>query len=142
MAMAWLLPRLSPGVEVLTQCGTSIRHRATTGSRFRSNRLIREAEIAATHPGEPGPDPVALADADILHVAPFIEQMGPTTAGGRKEFWWEREWRHVTSATCSFPSQMWSLYSRQAVNMTPFAHPWGGVTLTLHSSMLHGDLSA
>lgn len=24
-----------------------------------------------------------------------MEQMGPTNSGGRKEFWWEREWRHV-----------------------------------------------
>lgn len=30
----------------------------------------------------------------ISKVAPFIEQMGPT-AQTVKEFWWEREWRHV-----------------------------------------------
>jgi hypothetical protein len=30
----------------------------------------------------------------IAKIAPFIEQMGPTVQS-RKEFWWEREWRHV-----------------------------------------------
>ncbi|WP_052692480.1 hypothetical protein [Gordonia sihwensis] len=35
----------------------------------------------------------------ILRVAPFIEQMGTWPGGTRKEFWWEREWRHVGSLT-------------------------------------------
>jgi hypothetical protein len=30
----------------------------------------------------------------ILRLTPFIEQMGPMNNGKRKEFWWEREWRH------------------------------------------------
>lgn len=38
-------------------------------------------------------DGSALAE-DILRLTPFIEQTGPIT-NGRKEFWWEREWRHV-----------------------------------------------
>lgn len=29
---------------------------------------------------------------DIFKLTPYIEQMGPTSIG-RKEFWWEREWR-------------------------------------------------
>lgn len=40
--------------------------------------------------------------SDISKISPFIEQMGvcdgdPSkgTSGYRKEFWWEREWRHV-----------------------------------------------
>lgn len=40
--------------------------------------------------------------SDISKISPFVEQMGAgeTDAGGRirgykKEFWWEREWRHV-----------------------------------------------
>lgn len=28
-------------------------------------------------------------------VFPFIEQMGVWSEVSRKEFWWEREWRHV-----------------------------------------------
>jgi hypothetical protein len=38
-------------------------------------------------------------DHPVAKLAPFIEQMGSgTSASGdpyRKEFWWEREWRHV-----------------------------------------------
>lgn len=30
----------------------------------------------------------------MFRVAPFVEQMG-TWASTRKEFWWEREWRHI-----------------------------------------------
>jgi hypothetical protein len=56
--------------------------------------LLEEAERAATPPNATGPDPVRLAAAPILRLAPFLEQMG-APAGTRKEFWWEREWRHV-----------------------------------------------
>ena len=34
-----------------------------------------------------------FAKSDIAKLTPFIEQMG-TGEGYRKEFWWEREWRH------------------------------------------------
>lgn len=33
-------------------------------------------------------------DSDISHLTPFIETMF-THSTSRKEFWWEREWRHV-----------------------------------------------
>jgi hypothetical protein len=38
--------------------------------------------------------------SDIARLAPFLEQMGtnegsPSAGPYRKEFWWEREWRHV-----------------------------------------------
>jgi Putative abortive phage resistance protein AbiGi, antitoxin len=51
--------------------------------------LIHSEISAATFEGSP-----------ISKIAPFIEQMGSgAKAGGfggyRKEFWWEREWRHV-----------------------------------------------
>jgi len=48
----------------------------------------------ATPQGTAGPDPEELAGAPILRLTPFVEQMG-TPTGIRKEFWWEREWRHV-----------------------------------------------
>ncbi|GAA3185604.1 hypothetical protein GCM10010531_44750 [Blastococcus jejuensis] len=35
-----------------------------------------------------------LAMQEIFRLTPFIEQMG-NPSGTRKEFWWEREWRHV-----------------------------------------------
>jgi hypothetical protein len=34
--------------------------------------------------------------SDVAKIAPFIEQMYPGTVNDHpKEFWWEREWRHV-----------------------------------------------
>jgi hypothetical protein len=52
------------------------------------NQLIEEGIAAGGFDGRP-----------IARLAPFIEQMGTgTNAQGqpyRKEFWWEREWRHV-----------------------------------------------
>jgi hypothetical protein len=55
--------------------------------------LRDQAEQAATAPGG-DVDAAQLAAAPILQLTPFIEQMGPTR-DGRKEFWWEREWRRV-----------------------------------------------
>lgn len=46
------------------------------------NQIVDEAIAAAAFPG-----------SAIERLAPFIEQMG-TWGGHRKEFWWEREWRH------------------------------------------------
>lgn len=57
-------------------------------------RLVDAAEASATSKDTGATDGSVLAFADILQLTPFIEQMGPTT-DGRKEFWWEREWRHV-----------------------------------------------
>ena len=59
------------------------------------HQLIAEAEkAAAAVTGSIDPD--RLAAASILRLTPFLEQMGPTNNGrSRKEFWWEREWRHV-----------------------------------------------
>jgi hypothetical protein len=31
--------------------------------------------------------------AEVFKITPYIEQMGPTSSGRPKEFWWEREWR-------------------------------------------------
>jgi hypothetical protein len=56
--------------------------------------LFEQAVAAATPQGAAGPDPEELAGAPILRLTPFVEQMG-MPAAIRKEFWWEREWRHV-----------------------------------------------
>ena len=38
----------------------------------------------------------AFEESDIARLAPLIEQMGSSALHGyRKEFWWEREWRHI-----------------------------------------------
>lgn len=51
-----------------------------------------EAAIAEVRKGEIPAFYVGYSPA--IRLAPFIEQMG-TWEGSRKEFWWEREWRHV-----------------------------------------------
>ncbi|MFF5881100.1 abortive infection system antitoxin AbiGi family protein [Streptomyces californicus] len=56
------------------------------------NNMVRDVEKIAGDPFKGGAD--AAAEADVLRLTPFIEQMG-TPSGRRKEFWWEREWRHV-----------------------------------------------
>jgi Putative abortive phage resistance protein AbiGi, antitoxin len=56
--------------------------------------LLEQAVDDATPEDEADPDPEWLVDAPILRLTPFVEQMG-TPAEIRKEFWWEREWRHV-----------------------------------------------
>ena len=55
--------------------------------------LLEQAVADATAQGAADPDPERLAAAPILRLTPFVEQMG-MPAGIRKEFWWEREWRH------------------------------------------------
>lgn len=57
-------------------------------------RLVDAAKESVTDRETGVTDGSALAAADILLLTPFIEQMGQTT-NSRKEFWWEREWRHV-----------------------------------------------
>ena len=57
-------------------------------------QLITEAVRTATPDGATDPSPVTLASAPALQLTPFIDQMG-NPSGIRKEFWWEREWRHV-----------------------------------------------
>lgn len=42
-------------------------------------------------------------ESSIFRITPFFEQMGPTNRA-RKEFWWEREWRHVGDYQFSFPN--------------------------------------
>lgn len=48
------------------------------------NRLIAEAARRRN-----------FAGSDIARLTPFIEQMGSFGGRYRKEFWWEREWRHL-----------------------------------------------
>jgi hypothetical protein len=60
-------------------------------------KLIEDAVRAATPRGSTEPDPTDLAMHPIFRLTPFIETMGQTQDGRRKEFWWEREWRKVSS---------------------------------------------
>ena len=59
------------------------------------DELLDQAVEDATPPRATTPNLERLASAPILRLTPFIEQMGNPTGTRRKEFWWEREWRHV-----------------------------------------------
>ncbi|GAA4110713.1 hypothetical protein GCM10022215_06050 [Nocardioides fonticola] len=57
------------------------------------NKLVAEAKkVSRSRIGRLKGD--LLAEEHIFRLTPFIEQMG-NPSGTRKEFWWEREWRHV-----------------------------------------------
>lgn len=57
------------------------------------NRLIAQAVDHLHKQRSEGNTSITFAQYPIGRMAPFIEQMG-TGEGYRKEFWWEREWRH------------------------------------------------
>jgi hypothetical protein len=58
------------------------------------NQLVQEALAAATDVVSKDVNTLLLANASVVKLTPFVEQMGPTNMS-RKEFWWEREGRHV-----------------------------------------------
>lgn len=44
----------------------------------------------------------------IAEITPYLEQMGTwASRGTRKEFWWEREWRHVGNLSLPFQKLIW-----------------------------------
>jgi hypothetical protein len=65
------------------------------------NELIEIAvsgeAVRPTPAGYP-PEHLSAAESQIARLAPFIEQMGKP-GNTRKEWWWEREWRHVGDLT-------------------------------------------
>ncbi|WP_270680624.1 abortive infection system antitoxin AbiGi family protein [Nocardiopsis suaedae] len=68
--------------------------------------LVEEAEAKALEASaESGSDYFEhLAKSEILRLTPFIEAMG--TYNVRREFWWEREWRHVGDFEFLAPSDI------------------------------------
>jgi hypothetical protein len=81
----------------------------------------------------------ARADNENFHtyslaaLFPFMEQMG-TWPDGRKEFWWEREWRHVGDLALPHTAMIWlcpeadraAISARAGYELTPWLDPtWG-----------------
>lgn len=56
----------------------------------------------------------ALRAEPILRLTPFFEQMGPMLNRRTKEFWWEREWRHVDDYVINFPERIVALFAPEA----------------------------
>jgi hypothetical protein len=68
-----------------------------------------------------------LAEYPIARLLPFVEQMGPT-GSSRKEFWWEREWRHVGHFSFAWPNVVaifapHAEHARFVAAMKPMARP-------------------
>lgn len=58
------------------------------------NALIDQGIAMVTAARDTGDSSACYGDQHIASLTPYIEQMG-SGQGYRKEFWWEREWRHV-----------------------------------------------
>jgi hypothetical protein len=74
------------------------------------NQLVTDAEQRCRR-SDSTIDLDALQSEPIFQLTPFFEQMGPMRNGGRKEFWWEREWRHVDNYRINFPSRIVTLFA-------------------------------
>jgi hypothetical protein len=72
----------------------------TTGHDWLTVPIDRLADKALAD-GKRGGTP--FKNSDIALVLPFLEQMGKPLSI-RKEFWWEREWRHVGPLFLPWPS--------------------------------------
>jgi hypothetical protein len=55
-----------------------------------------------------------LQQEPIFRITPFVEDMGPSKEGVPKEFWWEREWRHVGDYSLQFPSRIVAILAPEA----------------------------
>ena len=55
-----------------------------------------------------------LQQEAIFRITPFVEDMGPSVDGTPKEFWWEREWRHVGDYSLKFPSRIVAILAPEA----------------------------
>jgi hypothetical protein len=59
-------------------------------------------------------------ESDVANICPFIEQMGSGLRkdgyGYRKEFWWEREWRHRGDFNFSYTEVAFGLAPEEDVN--------------------------
>ncbi|MFF1822610.1 abortive infection system antitoxin AbiGi family protein [Kribbella sp. NPDC058245] len=73
------------------------------------NLMVQEALDRATGP-DGKVDQYTLQREPVFQLTPYFEQMGPIKQG-RKEFWWEREWRKVDDYHLSFPTKVVALFA-------------------------------
>lgn len=107
--------RFAPYGVVFTKTTARVRHCnpvwytdiSTRGGRDWPIVAVNELVAAAVEQSSTDGviDEEALVESSIFRITPFFEQMGPTNRA-RKEFWWEREWRHVGDYQFSFPSRV------------------------------------
>lgn len=76
-------------------------------------KLIAEA-VERCAKGDGSIDADQLQQELVFRVAPFVEEMGHSIEGVPKEFWWEREWRHIGDYPLSFPSRIVAILAPEA----------------------------
>ncbi|CAB4702176.1 MAG: hypothetical protein F2667_05240 [Actinobacteria bacterium] len=55
-----------------------------------------------------------LQQEPVFRITPFVEDMGRSRDGVPKEFWWEREWRHVGDYSLQYPSRFVAILAPEA----------------------------
>lgn len=79
----------------------------------------------------------------ITALFPFIEQMGTWSSDSRKEFWWEREWRHAGHLVLPSTGMIWlcpeadleSVTAGAGYELRPWLDPfWGLEEIIAHLS--------
>ena len=79
-------------------------------------------------------------DYGLAKIFPFFEQMG-TWPNRQKEFWWEREWRHVGDFTLPHRGMFWlcpedeidAINARAGYDLEPWVDPrWGLEEIIAH----------
>lgn len=81
----------------------------STHPRLHVQKMIEDAVRRSTTDGSLDPmkiDASTLCQEPVFRITPFVEDMGPNQSGTFKEFWWEREWRHVGDYSLNFPSRI------------------------------------
>jgi hypothetical protein len=83
----------------------------------------------------------SFADYSLARLFPFFEGMGSWPGGTRKEFWWEREWRHVGDFSLPASGVIWlcpedeidAVRTASGRPLTPWIDPrWGLETIIAH----------
>jgi hypothetical protein len=89
----------------------------------------------------------AFHDHPIARITPFFEQMG-TWPASQKEFWWEREWRHVGDLSLPLEGIIWlcpedeidDLCDEIGLPLKPVVDPrWGLEQIIAHLSGFRDD---
>jgi hypothetical protein len=104
----------------------------TSGFDWKTVHAISELKKKAVDDGNFHEQPIA-------RLTPFLESMGTWSEGSRKEFWWEREWRHVGSLWLPDRGVIWLCPEadmgafREKVGDSPLIDPtWGLEQIIAH----------
>lgn len=77
-----------------------------TTNPIRYVRQMIDEAVARSHDANGTIVADKLQEEPVFRITPFVEDMGPAIDGTPKEFWWEREWRHIGDYSLGFPSRI------------------------------------